>query len=267
LFEYKSYEPDESVEFADRFYSAGVFRYDLTTGAVDRADCDFPLPRSRYNLLFAGSPDGQEVALARSLWHRPLGGGSPVRVPGMTILATGFAPGTQRELITLGGGPYDHWVHRGLQWSPDATKLAVAIGESGKWFVLVLDLVTGQELFRVAGQTLCGSASWSPGSDRLLTRDFYSEAVSVFDLGTGECTPVPALPAQAVGASSGRYETMALGFAGHDRVLVATQRGSSPTMTLTAIDLTTNEREPLLRFNGDESMYPTMAAMSADHWD
>jgi len=88
-----------------------------------------------------------------------------------------------------------------LQWSPDGTRIALAVTLFGsredlpifRPTLLILDVATGREIFRFEGVHVVGSASWSPDGNRILVAD-SDDVVRILDLTTQELSPVPFLP-------------------------------------------------------------------------
>jgi dipeptidyl aminopeptidase/acylaminoacyl peptidase len=127
-----------------------------------------------------------------------------------------------------------------LQWSPDGTRIALAVTLFGsredlpifRPTLLILDVATGREIFRFEGVHVVGSASWSPDGNRILVAD-SDDVVRILDLTTQELSPVPFLPGPRKEAWE-RGAQRTLGFAAADRLLVATQRGKTMTISTVA---------------------------------
>ena len=270
VFAREIHDEDESIEFLHRRRCLGIYRYSFETGTIDRADYDLVHPRWESGLAFAGSPDGERVAIVEG-WQPGAPGFENLGAVRLTLLVTGFTPGTRRVLLELNAGGSGSADDVSLQWSPDGTRIALAVTLFGsredlpifRPTLLILDVATGREIFRFEGVHVVGSASWSPDGNRILVAD-SDDVVRILDLTTQELSPVPFLPGPRKDVWE-RGAQRTLGFAAADRLLVATQRGK--TMTISTVATATGAAEPLIRWTGAEFMYPVLAQMPAGYWD
>src|SRR5450756_1329799 len=117
------YDEDGSIEFLLRRRCLGIYRYSFETGTIDRADYDLVHPRWESGLAFAGSPDGERVAIVEG-WQPGAPGFENLGAVRLTLLVTGFTPGTRRVLLELNAGGSGSADDVSRQWSPDGTRIA-----------------------------------------------------------------------------------------------------------------------------------------------
>ena len=140
---------------------------------MDRADYE-PRPGWQNTHTFGGSPDGEHILVAQSWVETPPGQRTAFGDVRVTVSLVGFSGTPAQELFTLVGGVGTYTDNLEIQWSPDGTQ--IALGASAwmglenplNYSILVLDATTGQEVTRIEGAGLAGSASWSPDGTRLL---------------------------------------------------------------------------------------------------
>lgn len=250
---------DPSLDRKDRFQLQGLFRMDLATGAIDRAN--YPGGHGQ-SVQFAGSPDGHHLAVAGGWWDEPPGGPKALENLRSTLYVAGFENIPPRPLLTVNGGIYE------LRWSPDGSMIALRVsfvdGRYRKYHLLILDAATGSELINLANVYLVGTALWSPDSARLLFCDFADDSLSQLNVHTGRTHRVPFLagPLPSHGRSS---EPRLLGYADNQRLMFRQQRGK--TITLSTVDIDTGTCEGLLRWTATPYMYPYLATMPDGYWN
>ncbi|WP_309134048.1 hypothetical protein [Cellulomonas sp.] len=252
---------------ADR-RARGTARVDLTTG--DTAHLWFDgFPESKSGATVGGSPDGSRVGIAWTWLERALDASAwPVAVLRLYLATFDGAPA--RELATITGGMATgiNLDDVPVQWSPDGTRVAFSVarqvqGPGGVGNVVrethVYDAVNGVEVQRAPG-TLCGSASWGPGSDLLLI-DHDLDDTWVYDLRADTAREVSVLP-----PSAGRdmRPQRALGLADEDHLITCRQRGERTTISL--MNLADGTTAEILSYSYEEARYPVIAALPRGTW-
>lgn len=268
LFDWETLLEDESLEFMHRWTSRGVYRLGFADLTLERANYE-PRPGWRNQHSLGGSPDGEHVVVAQSWVDIPAGRAPAYGDQRVTVSLAGFSDAPAQELFTLVGGPTIDSDDLPIQWSPDGTRIAIGVSvftgpESlPDQSVRILDAATGQEVTRVGGVRLAGSVSWSPDQTRLLVKEFWGH-LRIHDLNADTRHEIPALPGRRPDPST-RGPARLLGFADDHDLLVATQRAR--TMTISAMDPTSGDRRPLIRWTGTDDMYPVLTAMPPGYWD
>jgi dipeptidyl aminopeptidase/acylaminoacyl peptidase len=138
------------------------------------------------NMSAAPAPDGAVIVLAlqKTLWRVPGGGGEATRLTEWHVEATGpvFSPdGSRIAFQSYTGSNYQIWTmapdgsdpvqvtsgthdHREPAWSPDGRKIAFSSDRagSGNFDIWTVDLTTGTYEQRTSGATNEHSPAWAP---------------------------------------------------------------------------------------------------------
>lgn len=178
------------------------------------------------------------------------------------VLATAVGPAPVTKLATFNGFLYEEADDVPVQWSPAQQQVACSVAvwrgtRTGFQPVLsIFDVVSSQVIATWDGLSLVGSASWRPDGNALLVREFPRSPVFIMDVKTGHRTLITGVSGTANVSSRGLPRP--LGFADAARLLIATQRGQ--TMTLSALDSGSGQVEALVRFKGGVDMYPVVSS-------
>jgi hypothetical protein len=256
----------------------GVYRIDVATGASTRAGFE-PLVNSDQSgaRAMASAPDAESVVILDgwSISDEPhpksdlpsvieAAGGleaymrrlhASVRIR-LSLATFDGAPACELATIEGGSAGGNH------QWSPDGRLMALNVVPSDKWPVFpdiwVFDTTTWQVIARLEDVQIVGSASWGPGSDRLLAGrgdDFFVQHLD------GNRQPLTVLPKFD---NNGNHPAYPLGMADNDHLL--TFRAPRDRGTLMRTSIADGTHEGIVTWEAVDSTCPVLAQMPPETW-
>jgi len=252
--------------------SLGLFKYDLPTGKVLRANYDPSDTGADRPIVSAASPDGTSLVVAHSF----LPDADPPAVDALTSYTTVDFDGREpaRTIGIYPGGVHDDGFARSIHWSPDGTRLAVGVGVlpqhgNSNWRrsgTLLIDLATGQHTLHHNIEPL-GSQAWSPDGNRLLVHN-VSEDFYLWDLTTDTRTPFdhPGLHSQRGYDVQPDGKTFLIqGFATDEHLLYSRERGTTTYLGL--LRISDGDLTPLIRWTDKHTpFYPVTTHIPPEYW-
>lgn len=253
---------DEGLPLVERRRLGSVCRYTFATGEMRQLNFS-ATSNPAGTLVLAGSPDGEQVAVAQTEPYP-----DPGRNGGKLTLWLARWDGSPALLVhTAHGGTGNSPDDVALQWDPTGRRLAGEVlhrpdATTLRPEIVIFDTATRAIVHRRDQARLVGSASFDATGQRLLVEDDDTQRlIKIVDLTTGWTEQLPLHPFGRPHVESPGAQRV-LGFSGTDHIIYAVRRGTS--MTLHRSEFDGASPTPVVRWRLGPDMYPII---NAAFWD